>query len=145
MTRVNAARYCNYLTNGRGDTENGAYVIRNIRLFDGKHYDVTSGPRDLTTPDAPVVYYLPSLDEWYKSAYFDLRSKRYIDDRRGGNAGITLSNGREWLEKQGMSSGGRKCRRAHFYGSPGNVDGWEYRISSCGDLAASLRKTPESE
>ena len=100
VTRVNAARYCNYLTNGRGDTENGAYVIRNIRLFDGKHYDVTSGPRDLTTPDAPVVYYLPSLDEWYKSAYFDLRSERYIDDRWGGNAGITLSNGREWLESR---------------------------------------------
>lgn len=56
-----AARFVNWINNGQGnaDTETGAYT-----LTGSSHI-----PRN-----ANATWFLPSLDEWYKAAYYDPRS-----------------------------------------------------------------------
>lgn len=95
VTRTNAARFCNWLTNGRGggDTETGAYTIRHMRLSGGESADMISGPRDLTAPDALVICFLPDIDEWYKGMYFDPAAGSWRDDSAPGP-------GKEWLEER---------------------------------------------
>ncbi len=67
----NAARYCNWLHNGKPSgaqskttTEDGAYKLV---FADGSAANRKAGAR----------FFLPSEDEWYKAAYFDPRSKSY--------------------------------------------------------------------
>ena len=54
-----AARYCNWLHNGRGNgsTETGAYTLNGA----------TSG--DAVAKNAGALYWIPTENEWYKSAY----------------------------------------------------------------------------
>lgn len=55
-----AMKYCNYLTSG--SVNNGAYV------FSGGIYQSTDRALAITTYG--TAYALPTLDEWYKAAYF---------------------------------------------------------------------------
>ena len=73
VSRVNAARYCNFLTSGSPDR--GAYRIEPRRRPSGKVYDAIVGYRDLTFPDAPRVCYLPDMHEFYKAGWYDGRGK----------------------------------------------------------------------
>lgn len=52
-----AARYCNWLHNGRGSTETGAYTLNGA----------TSGNAVAKNPGA--LYWIPTENEWYKAAY----------------------------------------------------------------------------
>jgi formylglycine-generating enzyme required for sulfatase activity len=54
-----AARYCNWLHNGRGNgsTETGAYTLNGA----------TSGNAVAKNPGA--LYWIPTENEWYKAAY----------------------------------------------------------------------------
>ena len=68
-----ACRFANWLNNDGGSTETGAYTLNNI-----------------TNPDnASVVrrstakVFLPTLNEWYKAAYYDGQAKRYYDYATG--------------------------------------------------------------
>jgi formylglycine-generating enzyme required for sulfatase activity len=71
VTWYNAARFANWLNNGQvpGSTETGAYT-----LLGG-----TARPSDPASirrsVDASV--FLPSLDEWYKAAYYDTTTDSY--------------------------------------------------------------------
>ena len=67
MSRLDAARFCNWLQNGQptsgsenaATTETGAYTLNG---------DTTSG-MELKNPHA--LRWIPSEDEWYKAAYYD--------------------------------------------------------------------------
>lgn len=61
---LDAARYCNWLHNGRpigpqgpSTTEKGAYDL--------------SVPPDMITRQPGALFFIPTHDEWYKAAYFD--------------------------------------------------------------------------
>ncbi|CAN5745295.1 hypothetical protein BH11PLA1_BH11PLA1_07200 [soil metagenome] len=69
MSWLVSAAYCNWMTNGRQNTEaafrTGAYELQGINL-------ATRQP--MTTPisgNANAAYRLPTLDEWNKAVYFD--------------------------------------------------------------------------
>ncbi len=53
---VDAMRFANWLHNGKGDTENGAYDLRK---------------GGLAMRSANARYWIPSEDEWYKAAYYE--------------------------------------------------------------------------
>jgi formylglycine-generating enzyme required for sulfatase activity len=76
-----AARYCNWLTNGQpvGDqslstTEDGSYFLN------GAITSLIS-----VTRKANARFVLPTEDEWYKAAYFDPRTTGYFDFATGSN------------------------------------------------------------
>ncbi len=69
VSKVNAARYCNFLSTG--SLERGAYVIAKKLRENGKEFDAIIGYRDLTTPDAPRIYYLPDMHEFLKAGWYD--------------------------------------------------------------------------
>ncbi len=58
-----ACRFVNWLHNGQGngDTETGAYTLNGYHDNDGRTIQRNAGAR----------WYLPSVDEWHKAAYFD--------------------------------------------------------------------------
>jgi hypothetical protein len=69
MSFSNAVRFCNWLTNGQptGDqdlttTEDGSYYLNGI---------TDKASLLMVTREADAVYVLPSLNEWYKAAYYD--------------------------------------------------------------------------
>ena len=70
---IDAIRLANWLHNGQGsgDTETGAYT-----LMGGGAYP-TNTTSVLRNPDAQ--FFVPSEDEWYKSAYYDTESGVYYD------------------------------------------------------------------
>jgi formylglycine-generating enzyme len=64
-----AARFCNWLDNGQQtgsagalSTEYGAYTLNGA---------ITDAALIQVTRNVNAQYFIPSLDEWYKSAYFD--------------------------------------------------------------------------
>lgn len=73
----NAARYCNWLHNGKQITreamEYGAYDLRGLSMFD----DTDAPPARL--PGAK--FFLPTLDEWVKAGHYD--PNRYGDGNDG--------------------------------------------------------------
>lgn len=69
VSKVNAARYCNYLTTG--DPAKGAYVIAERIRENGKVYEAIVGCRDLTFPEAARVWYLPDMHEFFKAGWYD--------------------------------------------------------------------------
>lgn len=69
VSRVNAARYCNYLTTG--DAAKGAYVVKPSPREDGTVLDAIVGYRDLTFPGQARVYHLPDMHEFYKAGWYD--------------------------------------------------------------------------
>lgn len=144
VTRTNAARFCNWLTNGKGggDTETGAYAIRNMRLSDGKNADVISGPRNLTALDAPVVYFLPNIDEWYKGMYFDPANRRWQDDSKPGRLSAVPGQGKEWLEDRrgrsrldAVTAGGKEMGRLFTLVSATHAEaGLGFRVAATAPL-----------
>jgi formylglycine-generating enzyme required for sulfatase activity len=59
-----AARFANWMSNGQGNgsTETGAYTLNGMGA---------SGPPVKVVPPNPnALFYLPSINEWYKSAYY---------------------------------------------------------------------------
>ena len=58
-----ACRFANWLHNGQGDgdTENGAYTLNGYKGTDGRRVKRNPGAK----------WFVPSEDEWYKSAYYD--------------------------------------------------------------------------
>ncbi len=78
ITWRDAARYCNWLHNGKtsafASTQNGAYETSTFtRNADGSW-------NDQATRSAGAKYWIPSLDEWIKAAHFDPR-------KNGGTGG----------------------------------------------------------
>jgi formylglycine-generating enzyme required for sulfatase activity len=59
---LSAARLANWLANGRGDTENGAYDL-------SQPYPIQ---RNAVNPytGLPPTYWIPTDDEWHKAAYY---------------------------------------------------------------------------
>lgn len=58
---ISAARYCNWLHNRLGDTENGAYRINQSQIIRNSN----------------ATYFLPSDNEWFKAAYYHADDKKY--------------------------------------------------------------------
>lgn len=104
VSRVNAARYCNYLTSGTPDQ--GAYVVAKRPREDGSTHAVIVGYRDLTLPDAARVYHLPDMHEFYKAGWYD-RAGGWRDiapETRGEPSAYGLTGcatgGREWMDNK---------------------------------------------
>ena len=65
-----AARFCNWLQNGQptggtegtGTTETGAYTLNGA---------TSNGALMAVTRNAGATYFLPTVNEWYKAAYYD--------------------------------------------------------------------------
>jgi formylglycine-generating enzyme required for sulfatase activity len=67
-------RFTNWLNNGQGagDTESGAYLLL------GGTATPTNGP--IVTRSVGAAIFLPSENEWYKAAYYDVGSASYNTD-----------------------------------------------------------------
>ena len=74
ITWYSAARFCNWLVNGRGggSMENGAYTL----------YGATSG---IVTVNSGAQVYIPNENEWYKAAYFNGTTATYSFYPNGQN------------------------------------------------------------
>ncbi len=86
-----AARFTNWLNTSTGGSE--AYnatggVNTNIALWDATlnplDYDATNPYRSLR-----ATYVLPSMDEWYKAAYYNPTTSTYFDYATGSNSAPT--------------------------------------------------------
>ncbi|MHC4562529.1 MAG: SUMF1/EgtB/PvdO family nonheme iron enzyme [Planctomycetota bacterium] len=80
MSWWNAARFCNWLTNGMptgaqdlSTTEDGSYFLNGLTSAVG----LDSITRKL--PSEGGQYYLPTDDEWYKAAYYNPSADAYYD------------------------------------------------------------------
>jgi formylglycine-generating enzyme required for sulfatase activity len=68
-----AMRFCNWLHNGAqpaSDTEYGAYAIGG-RIWQGEKGGQGDGPDIYPVRSASARYYIPTLHEWHKAAYYD--------------------------------------------------------------------------
>ena len=72
---LSALRFCNWLHNGQPEGDQDASTTE-----DGA-YELVPGD-DFPARKAGAMYFLPSVDEWYKAAYFDPR-----DELSGGPPG----------------------------------------------------------
>ncbi len=65
VTWESAARYANWLSNGKGDgsTEKGVYTFKFGSVTVADHTTVAAGDK--------VQWAIPTEDEWYKAAYYD--------------------------------------------------------------------------
>jgi len=75
VTWGDAARFCNWLQNGQpigaegnGTTETGAYTLNGA---------VSTSALMAITRNADATYVIPSVDEWYKAAYYDPTNATY--------------------------------------------------------------------
>jgi formylglycine-generating enzyme required for sulfatase activity len=59
-----AARFANWMSNGQGNasTETGAYALNGM--------GASGVPATVVAPNHNAGFYLPSINEWYKSAYY---------------------------------------------------------------------------
>jgi len=64
ITWLDAIRYCNWLHNSFGDTEDGAYTLANGNIFTIKRNN-------------DAKYFLPNDNEWYKAAYYNNDDNKY--------------------------------------------------------------------
>ncbi len=105
VSRVDAARFCNWLSQGKGDaeTEKGVYSLFARESGDGKAKDSIKGFRELSAIDAPRLYYLPDANEWYKAGYY-----------QGGKSGAYRSCKGDKLQE---------LLRPSHYGTSGQPDG----------------------
>ena len=83
-----AIRFANWLNNGQGtaDTETGAYTLGSL----GAGGVPINGASITRNADAKV--FLPSLDEWYKAAYYNPTNKTYFLYPTGSNTVPTDSS-----------------------------------------------------
>ena len=75
VTWGDAARFCNWLTNGQptgpegnGTTETGSYTLNGA---------ITDAALNAVTRNANADYAIPTEDEWYKAAYYNPSSSSY--------------------------------------------------------------------
>jgi formylglycine-generating enzyme required for sulfatase activity len=68
-----AARFVNWLTNGQGGAETTEYGVYNLTTLGITNNSIL---RDFTGLDG-LVYLLPSMDEWYKAAYYNASTGGY--------------------------------------------------------------------
>ncbi len=98
ITRVNAARYCNWLSGAE------VYKIANLPRENGKVHPAIIGWRNLTTPTAPCLYYIPNIHEFHKAAFYDGNGKyrKVTKENRSEPSHYGLGNyssgTREWVE-----------------------------------------------
>ena len=80
-----ALRFSNWLRNGLGggDTETGAYTLEGGTAVPSNWMTVTR--------NAGAHIFLPSENEWYKAAYYDLISASYFEFPAGFDATITCT------------------------------------------------------
>lgn len=79
VTFWSGLRFANWLHNGQGngDTETGAYTLGGVAF--------PSDSMTIERNDEARVF-LPSEDEWYKAAYYDVSSASYFDYAAGSDA-----------------------------------------------------------
>jgi len=108
VSRVNAARYCNYLTTG--DATKGAYVVEPRVREDGRVNDAIVGHRDLTFPEQARVFHLPDMHEFHKAGWYD---------RAGGWRSVTVDTRHEpsAYGVLGHASGVREWVEEKYYGA----------------------------
>lgn len=137
VSRVNAARYCNYLTTG--DPAKGAYVIAERPRENGKVHEAIVGYRDLTFPDAARVWYLPDMHEFFKAGWYD----------GNGNYRELTPETRDETSHYGISghaSGLREHMENKFYAGAPFVLGADDKSSDAASLnTARLWQQPEYE
>jgi sulfatase modifying factor 1 len=80
---LEAIEFCNYLTTG--DRHAGVYQFDGNGAFTGA---IDQGLRQSTTQPA---YFLPTEDEWYKAAYYELSRDLYWDYANGSNTKPTAN------------------------------------------------------
>ncbi len=68
-----ACRFVNWLANNGGSTETGTYTLNNVTNPDNQTIARRSGAQ----------IFLPTLNEWYKAAYYDGQAKVYYDYATG--------------------------------------------------------------
>lgn len=109
VKRTAAARYCNDLTTG--DTERGAYRIgMRPQLERNMVREVVITPRDLTTPDAGIVYFLPDMHEYYKAGWYvgdgGYRVVTAETARQPSRYGMVVPDGKpgDWMENKYYAS-----------------------------------------
>jgi formylglycine-generating enzyme required for sulfatase activity len=75
-----ALRFLNWLNNGQGggDTETGAYTLLGATATPSNWATVTR--------NESAVIFLPSEDEWYKAAYYDVATMSYFDFPAASNS-----------------------------------------------------------
>ncbi|MGH7244213.1 MAG: SUMF1/EgtB/PvdO family nonheme iron enzyme [Phycisphaerales bacterium] len=98
------AMYCNWLHNNKVNEkwafESGAYDVSTFTSSNGKYFDQP-------THSAGAKFWIPSLDEWIKSAYYD--PNRYGD----GNGGYwTRPGGRDTFLQPGTPQNGGETSAA---------------------------------
>jgi formylglycine-generating enzyme required for sulfatase activity len=88
-----AARFCNWLHNGKGngDTENGAYSI----------LGANSG---IVNKNSGAKFWIPTENEWFKAAYYNGATGRYSLYANGKNTTITSADANIG---SGMGGGGQ--------------------------------------
>ncbi|MCX6879007.1 MAG: SUMF1/EgtB/PvdO family nonheme iron enzyme [Verrucomicrobia bacterium] len=140
VTWFNAARFCNWLSNGQGDgsMETGAYTLNNAM----------SG---VILANAGAQIYIPSEDEWYKAAYYNCVTSTYSRYPNGQDT-VTLADANYWPddavspEGLGLADVGYGTASSYgTYGQGGNAWEWDdavlgssrgLRGGSWGDYAA---------
>lgn len=119
VTWESCARYCNWLSNGRGsgDTEKGAYTIANGSVTVPDHAALAAGKE--------TKWVIASENEWYKAAYFD--------PKKSGGAGYWLyatpggSAPESNLGTNNPSDAGKFDKAASAYGTfDQNGNQWEW-------------------
>ena len=112
VTWFNAARFCNWLGNGQGNSsmETGAYMLNGA----------TSG---IVTVNVGATVYLPSEDEWYKAAYYNGSNSTYSIYPNGQNT-ITQADA-NYGPSSGLADVGYGNASSYgTYGQCGNAFEW---------------------
>ena len=137
VSRVNAARYCNWLTTG--DSAQGAYTIAEKPRENGRTFEAIVGYRDLTFPDAARVYVLPDMHEFFKAGWYDGDGKF-----RELNAETRSEPSRYGIVKH--ASGLREHMENKFYAGAPFVLGADDKATDAASLnTARLWQQPEYE
>jgi len=141
VTFYSALRFANWLHNGQpvgpqdtGTTEDGAYTITAAGIMANSI---------VRNPGAKV--FIPSVDEWYKAAFYDAASASYYDNATGPNVAFTSTQcalpGPTLNTGNCLSIAGNLTPVGSYTGSPspngtfdqaGNVDEWNETIFSFG-------------
>ncbi|HEY4312281.1 MAG TPA: SUMF1/EgtB/PvdO family nonheme iron enzyme [Pirellulales bacterium] len=131
VTFFDALRYVNWLNNGQGngDTETGAYTLLGGTPIPSNGNTVARNPR--------ATIFLPSLDEWYKAAYYDAATHAYFQYATSSNTAPVAD-----LPTSNMNS----ANYNHVARGPTDVGAYTGTTSPCGayDMSGNLRQWNET-
>jgi hypothetical protein len=128
-----ACRFTNWLHNGcgNGDTETGAYTLSGYNGSDGSSIGRNAG----------AVWFLPTIDEWYKAAYYTGSTDTAYSSSPTASAYGTVNqygNGWEWTESVAMATDGSSTGRILGGGGPvGTSVPVDFKGTSLGDPSRS--------